>query len=92
MKPVKIDAGHLDPDNIDGRGDELLSPIQVVKDEEWKGTFSYATLARWRMQGVGPPFQKWLQKVTYKRRHIRAEARARTHSSTSEYRVADNAA
>ena len=81
-----------DIDNWDGRGDELLSPKQVVEDDEWQGIFSYDTLAHWRVRGIGPDFQKWAQKITYKRRAIRAEIRARTHSSTSEYKAPANAA
>lgn len=40
-----------------------LSPAQLV--QRWGGNYSTGTLANWRVQKKGPPFQKLGMKVLY---------------------------
>jgi|ERR1700733_10411821 Helix-turn-helix domain len=45
---------------------------------------SHVTLARWRIEGQGPAFQKFGRRVVYAREELLAWAKLQTRRSTSE--------
>lgn len=48
-------------------------------------TISTATLAKWRVYGIGPAFRKIGRRVIYDRNDIRTWLDTKRHLSTSEY-------
>jgi predicted DNA-binding transcriptional regulator AlpA len=86
---ITLPSGRLRPRLVkdrDGSRDQFTGSATFLSVKQTAGLLgiSSVTLARWRIEGSGPPFCKFGRAVRYERAELLAWARSRARTSTSE--------